>query len=169
MKKEIIIKKAFQCTDAEDWKYLDSHFLSKDYFSKIVYADTASKARYKTILETDCYELKFKDVRVRGSFQNDLLLNEPHVLHIQINKSQYSKIAHAIGHDFKEDPYRNRYCIDNDPEWDDLVGKGLAESGHAIGQKYYWLTDLGLTVILSMNPIPRYVKNISTIPHVEQT
>ena len=46
---------------------------------------------------------------------------------IAITASQVAKMRHALGLDRAASYYRNRYTVDQiQPEWEDLISKGLA-------------------------------------------
>lgn len=73
----------------------------------------------------------------------------------KLNDRVKDKMAHAIGHDFKDKPYRNRYVIEHDEDFEYLRSIGLAEKANALDMNYYYLTALGIEVICSDKPIFR--------------
>lgn len=61
----------------------------------------------------------------------------------EITAEQKSEMDHALGLNYKKKPTRNYfYCNSNDPNWTDLVIKGLAtmSGGWSEGKAYFRLT-----------------------------
>lgn len=72
---------------------------------------------------------------------------------IEVSETQLSYMKHALGLDYENRPYRNRFFTDeSDPNWNDLVGKGLAVKGtkHPNNDEnvYFWLTKSGVEFIV---------------------
>lgn len=70
-----------------------------------------------------------------------------------VTQSQMDIMKHALGLNYKHRPYRNRFfTLDTDPEWNDLVKKGLAVKGPAQpgneNHLYFWLTKPGVEFVL---------------------
>lgn len=165
---EKIISKAFECTTS-DWHKVDnSWYAEEERYSETVYAETRSKARYKFFLSQDFNYRGSKEkgeiltsIKVRRRKGMDLVLNEPHELASQITKEMFDKAFHAIGKQALLKPYRNRYVCDHDNDWEKMIALGLAEKlpfEQGVCNHYYYLTELGIKVIVSMNPIPRGAK-----------
>lgn len=71
-----------------------------------------------------------------------------------VSTSQFEKMKHALGLNYGDKQTRNAfYCNANDPEWNDLVEKGLARKkpGWDDEQAYFILTDTGINVTNAMN------------------
>ena len=65
-----------------------------------------------------------------------------------LRKIQIENISHALGLNYRRKPFRNRYCSgrEKDPNWDELVEKGLAdhiERNAEMGGNYYYISDKG--------------------------
>jgi hypothetical protein len=70
---------------------------------------------------------------------------------IYLSDRQIDEMRHALGLDYKNKPYRNRfYCNSDDEKWNDLVKKGLALKGEYVesGHCYFWLNHKGVAYIL---------------------
>lgn len=70
---------------------------------------------------------------------------------IDLSDGQINEMRHALGLDYKNKPYRNRfYCNSDDKKWNDLVKKGLALKGYYVesGHCYFWLNHEGVAYIL---------------------
>lgn len=137
-----------------------------------VWVADKSKAKTKVFFVSECDSKKdFCTIQVRRLPDMDLLENEPTSLALQITKEQKYKMAHAYGiktyggheSNWENWGYRNRYITKEDPDWEDLVAKGLAEKepfrlNRHQEEFYYSLTPLGIDTIRSLYPIFRKVK-----------
>lgn len=92
---------------------------------------------------------------VPGDLIEKLVLNAENETEVQptpqISKEQAHKMMHAIGHRPKPYNHRNNYMAnESDPDWEDLVKKGLATK-HDLGPEYshhlYHVTDEGFKAI----------------------
>jgi len=152
MSKPKIVKKCFRVSTAEG--------------SSTVYAKSPSQARYFAFIESGYGEFCFfKEVlnkfSVRRDPAKDLIECVPHIKASELSEQQIKEMGHAIGHDYFKEPYRNRYVVEHSDSWEDLISKGMAEKSKAFGtQNYYWVTYLGIEVITSLQPIPRYLLDI---------
>lgn len=74
---------------------------------------------------------------------------------MNLTEEQKSKMLHASGLSRSKESTRNYYnCDANDPDWTDLVVKGLATGPHIVGLGLYpenvgnfFLTDLGMDIV----------------------
>lgn len=168
--KEKIVSRAFECTSSDWFKVDNSWYTEEERYSETVYADTASKARYKFFLSQDFYYRNSKEkgeiltsIKVRRRKGMDLVQNEPHELSAQLTKQMYDKAFHAIGNQALLKPYRNRYVCDHDDDWEKMITLGLAEKlpfTQGVCDHYYYLTELGIKVIVSMQSINRSKKEL---------
>jgi hypothetical protein len=89
-----------------------------------------------------------------------------------MSPEQKRKMMHALGLDWSERPYRNRYATIGlgDSDWDDLVERGLAVVAHRTkSQTIYGVTDegisaLGVMVLDGLEPSERYSAKTSPAP-----
>lgn len=94
----------------------------------------------------------FKDIfnmRLRRRKEFDFVENTPHELVEQLSPEALNKMLHAIGNDSAERPYRNRYVIDYDDDFEHLITLGLATKATRLDMNVYFLTELGITVAQS--------------------
>lgn len=153
-KKEIIYKKAYECTYYDWWK-VDSCI--GDAYAQTIYAETASKARYAFYLDlSEHYEKEiFMKIKVRRSKYQDLLMPEPHAAIAELSKEQISKMKHAVGFDSAVPGHRNYYQVANDDDWEYLVKMGYAAKGENLNLPYFYLTDIGKEIVWSIKPQKR--------------
>jgi len=150
MNTEKIIMKGFDCTFESHW-YGSNH--------TVIVAESIGKAKSKFLRLCEYDNEYFKCIRIRRNKIYDLLENISDERCKNLNREQIHKMNHAIGNDFfKEEPYRNRYVIENDEDWEDLVRNGYAEKYRALNMNYYCVTKIGLQLLYSMQPIPRWRK-----------
>lgn len=132
-----------------------------------IWAETASKARYAFMLVIgDCYDdIEFSDIHVRRAKHHDLVLPGEHRLVSELSAEDRVIILHAFAADHKREPgYRNHYCTQpGDSRLHRLAWElGLFSGPHGQEDGYgevknwcgvfYYLTDLGKHVALSMMP-----------------
>lgn len=128
-----------------------------------IYAESASKAKYKQYLNIEDQENEFYKYRALRWKEKDLF---PPVLHPQIKdltKSELNKMIHTCAADHDTDPgYRNYYngSID-DKDLNhlceiQLMGRNT-NNDHILnkGSTYFYLTEIGLRVANSTRPILR--------------
>lgn len=96
------------------------------------------------------------NVRCKRAKDYDLVENpNPSDWIAKLTPSTIDKMCHAIGHDYKKEPYRNRYVVNHDEEWEYLIQNDLAVKRMHLEMNVYHLTDKGIQVILSSKPIFR--------------
>lgn len=163
-----IVLKAFQYT----YTWVDGYPYSCGWDS--VHAETVSKAKGKVFRSSEWDDFKgfMNTIRIRRHKLHDLVENEVHPLAAQLSPDQIGKMKHTIGEDYygqnnDGEPYRNRYVIENDDDFEYLITLGLAEKSNRLNLNYYWLTDLGIDVIRSLVPIPRWAWQDKQLQSVE--
>ena len=63
---------------------------------------------------------------------------------MKLTDSQYKKLAHTLGYDYKDRSFRNYYVVtDVDEDFEDLIVKGLVEKSSKFDQIIYRITDKG--------------------------
>jgi hypothetical protein len=158
-----IVQKSFEVTNAPDWALSDRQ---EAYYTVTVRAASPSKAKGRTLARAmDAWDLDRKQraafllsLKVRRIPLNDVVENVRHPLADQLSEAQLHKGLHAIGGDSATyDPYRNRYVIPGDPDWEGLIELGLARQARALDSHFYYLTPLGIEVVMSTRPISRYL------------
>jgi hypothetical protein len=175
LQKEVIIKKCFEVTYFSWWEVDYPRYSPHNpnhAFAEQIYATSHSQAKYLFMLALD------RDVRrpserkelwnalkARRVRSMDWLHRIPHHIVSQLSESQLRKMKHAVGIEDEisgnYDFYRNRYVVPSDPEWDDLIAKGLALKTRALDLDYYYLSEEGKEVIISLMPIRRYHKQLA--------
>ena len=61
-----------------------------------------------------------------------------------MNKKQIENVTHALGLDYKKEPFRNRYNSDLNDSWEDLILKGYAskhETPNCAGDFMYYVNE----------------------------
>lgn len=69
---------------------------------------------------------------------------------MNVTVEQLENMMHALGVNpsiKKLKMYRNRYIIDNDDSWNDLVNKGLAIQCNSLNMNYYCVSETGKQLI----------------------
>lgn len=163
--KHKIIKKCWECTTFT-WMEVDSTWF-QDAYSEFEFAATAGKARYRFFLGLDCEygERKetFTSIKVRRAKHMDMVEDKPLEPASQVTKEMHDKAFHAIGKQPLLKPWRNRYVKEHDEDFEKLIQLGLAEKqpvDDVVGGNIYFLTELGIKVIISMQPIQRIKKEL---------
>lgn len=165
----VLHSKGWEVTDAPSW-------LSYDHDRYIMFkinADTPSAAKYKFIREW-CSDLYRKDrvkvmlsLKVRRNKYGDLFSVEPHPVIAELSKNQIDRMKHCWGFDTERPGYRNYYNCKTEPEWEDLVSRGIATKQNMNDGEtyvYYSLTKLGIDVLRSLKPM---LKEVATIYETE--
>lgn len=152
--KEKPIKKAWACIPPEkswyDWPCN----------AEIVYAETRSKAKYKTFLKWDWEDFEWWYIKVRRSPENDLYEPRPDGILSKITEGQKKIIAHSNGNGSDSPGYRDYYhCSAKDQDLLKLVDIGLMIGPQHVDNKvlhpgngYFYLTDAGKKAAFSMLP-----------------
>lgn len=146
-----IVSKAFSCS-----------IIYENYEPTIIYASTHNKARHAYVLGLD-YDYKYTEVKALRNREYDLVKNTPLPIVEHLSIRQLEKMAHTIGEDYHvKEPYRNYYsCSQPDKDFEELVSKKMAikQIYKTSNYIYYHLTNYGIEVIKSNNPIRRNNKN----------
>ena len=139
-------------------------------FTNIIYAPTASKARYIDMLAiSDCYpDIQFRDIRVKRAPEHDITLPGEHELVSKLSHEERGRILHAYGYrnrprNPKDWGYRSHYCTEpRCPIMANMTGLGIFRGPYGVDDKgdtpgwvgaFWYLTDLGKEVALSMIPV----------------
>jgi hypothetical protein len=154
-----IIEKAFRCSIAKIWSGYDCDL------EEVFHAENASKARMKAFRSWGAEEFRNFDfmfkIKVKRAPNSDLVENNLHPLSKHLYPEVVYKMLHAIGWQHQaihsKDPYRNRYVCEHDEDFENLIPLGLAKKQRWLDTKFYYLTELGIDVIHSTRPIPRYI------------
>lgn len=80
-----------------------------------------------------------------------------------VTSSQFAKMRHALGMDYKSKPWRNYYyCNTNDAEWNDLVNKGFATKGegHTEEKAYFFVTFEGAKLVYGKRMSKKYFNGL---------
>lgn len=133
----------------------------------IFYAPTASKARYRALLEwSDVFpDLTIMDIRVRRASYRDHELPAEHRLVAELSPVERHFIEHAFGSSSRSPGYRDHYCVGSIIEvpllrltfelgiFDGPYGR-MDEFDNVSGWagQFFYLTDLGKQVARSMLP-----------------
>lgn len=83
-------------------------------------------------------------------------------LWLEVTEEQLNDMKHALGLDRGKKPYRNRfYSESNNPEWDSLVNKHLADKiEEQPNRTSYWLTEQGVEYVLGKSISDKYYKEL---------
>lgn len=130
----------------------------------IVHGKTRGEAKMNAYRnsESDRFEDLF-DMRLRRRPELDRCENIPHELLSTLTEEQKSNMLHTIGNDMSTEPYRNRYVVEHDESFEDLISKGLAGKARRLDMNVYYLTELGIKVIQSTMPIARFALTSHTL------
>lgn len=175
MEKEKVIKKCFEVTYYQwfDVDHPNASYAHKDAYAEQVYAENHAQAKYQFLCSFDHLNLRrpserkelWNKLKARRVKSMDWLRREPHPLLSSISESQLHKMKHAVGLEdessYSHVFYRNRYVVPIDPEWDDLITKGLALKTKNTGLDLYYLSQEGKNVIISLMPIRRHHKQLA--------
>ncbi len=126
-----------------------------------VYAKSAAAAKYQAFRQWEFENIKIMlAMQSRRSKYMDLLKNTPHELAGQLTEKQLDKMRHALGYRVDlpapEEPFRNRYVVNHDEDLEPLIPAGLIVKGNRLDMNVYFVTDLGIKVINSLQPITRW-------------
>lgn len=128
---------------------------SKSEDFDLYHANTANEAKGEIFRAWE--DIPYIDIRVRRNKALDLIENTPHKLVSSLSDSQIEKMLHTSGLSDQIESYRNYYLSsDTDSDLEDLVNKDLMTKYKVKFGTYYYLTDLGMKVIASTQPIFRY-------------
>lgn len=120
---------------------------------EIIYAPTASKARYQILRRANCESITFASLRVRRSPDNDIILPAVDTVTAALDDEAKSVLNHTLIN-------QRFYTATDDTAICSLVKAGLMEAtgrGWNTGESYFVLTDTGHTAAVSLRPIyPAY-------------
>ncbi|OAG72897.1 hypothetical protein A0J51_01509 [Gluconobacter japonicus] len=120
---------------------------------EIIYAPTASKARYQTLRRANCESITFASIRVTRSPDNDDTLPAVDAVTDALSEEAKSVLDHTLIN-------KRFYTATDDQAICSLVQAGLLEDtgrGWNAGESYFVLTDAGHTAAVSLRPIyPEY-------------
>lgn len=167
--KEIILKKCFEVTYFTWWEVDRYDPNNSRSYAETYYANSAAHAKNFFIMENgDSLPdgIGYLQLKVRRKKSEDHLAREPHPMLSELTESQLRKMKHSVGFNEK-DPinhtfYRNRYVVPADADMDDLVTKGLALKTKKLDLEFYYLTEEGINVIISLMPIKRHKQTLTT-------
>lgn len=160
MKRKPILK-AFFIIPWRTVKGDDHYYTGSD---RVIYADTASKAKYKYYLHTEQDDEGWFKNRVVRAKDSDLYAPEPAEEIATLTKNQIEIIKGAYGFNSRSPGYRNHFAAGSKDDGDcrvlvtKKIMKYLAErSKTAIcPDELFCLTDYGKEVVASMLPIKKY-------------
>lgn len=120
---------------------------------EIIYAPTASKARYQKFLRADCDSIVLTNIRVTREPSEDIIVPEADDAITRLDKEQQSALTHTL--------HNGRfYTSTEDKTLCSLVQAGLAKNtgrGWNKDEVYFVLTDTGRTAAESLLPVyPEY-------------
>ncbi|MFT9381114.1 hypothetical protein [Gluconobacter sp. P5B12] len=120
---------------------------------EIIYAPTASKARYQKFLGADCDSITFASIRVRRMPDEDIILPAVDTVTAALDEEAKSVLNHTLIN-------QRFYTATDDKAICSLVKAGLMKAtgrGWNTGESYFVLTDAGHTAAVSLQPIyPNY-------------
>ncbi|GFE97723.1 hypothetical protein [Gluconobacter sp. Gdi] len=120
---------------------------------EIIYAPTASKARYQKFLGADCDSITFASIRVKRMPDEDIILPAVDAVTAALDEEAKSVLNHTLIN-------KRFYTATDDKAICSLVKAGLMKAtgrGWNTGESYFVLTDAGHTAAVSLRPIyPNY-------------
>ena len=121
----------------------------------LIYADTASKAKYKAYIESECEDDEWFKWKVRRKKHHDLYENIEHELTEKLSKEEIDIISHMNGNNSRNPGYRDHYCTGKHEidKFKNLIELNITTKGAWRGdQCFLYLTDLGKEIAFSMLP-----------------
>ncbi|KXV23869.1 hypothetical protein AD942_11085 [Gluconobacter japonicus] len=131
-----------------------AQIMDPDYdLGEIIYAPTASKARYQTLRRANCESITLTGIRVKRTPDNDIILPAVDAVTAALDEEAKSVLNHTLIN-------KRFYTAKDDKAICSLVQAGLLEDtgrGWNAGESYFVLTDAGHTAAVSLRPIyPEY-------------